>query len=242
MAKTLWWLKKKKSPLWAGSGASYMQRFYQHRWMGGGGVQMPLLTAENTHFSDNTLRSGYQEPALVMCHNYHKNYEPLNTVIHIISFMWWAKIHKEKCNHNMTCQYIETPKMDWTVIYQLKWTLIKCVSINVINLHFSWAGIKDGSASVADIVRNMAKTTQKMICETDTLIIDEVSMVSKAVIEKVTVYFLFPINMFYTLYSCLHEEYMEVIKWLIFNWSHRTPATYQLLYCTDKAASCPWGA
>ena len=151
---------------------------------------MPLLTAENTHF----LRSGYQEPALVMCHNDHKNYKTLNAVIHIPSFMWWFKIHKEKYNHIMTWQYIETQKMYWIVIYQLKSTLIICVSINVINLHFSWAGIKDGSASVADIVRNMAKTTQKMICETNTLIIDEVSMVSKAVIEKVRVYFLFPIN------------------------------------------------
>ena len=75
-------------------------------------------------------------------------------------------------------------------IDQLKWSLIEYVYINAINLHFSLAGIKDGSASVADIVRNMAKTTQKMICETGTLIIDEVSMVSKVVIKKARLYLL----------------------------------------------------
>ena len=56
-----WWLMKKiEFWLWAGWVASYLQRSLSAHV--NGGVQMPPLTAENSHF----LRSGAQEVALVM--------------------------------------------------------------------------------------------------------------------------------------------------------------------------------
>ena len=59
--KMFWWIMKKINFwLWAGWVASYLQRSLSARV--NGGVQMPPLTSENSHF----LRSGPQEATVVM--------------------------------------------------------------------------------------------------------------------------------------------------------------------------------
>ena len=53
-------------------------------------------------------------------------------------------------------------------------------------IYSRWSGIKDGSGDVASIVSRLSPTTRNTIMTTDTILIDEISMISAKTLEQVS--------------------------------------------------------
>ena len=59
------------------------------------------------------------------------------------------------------------------------------VSIAMELFFFSWCGLKDGHLEGKHLISSMTASAVKRICDTDVLIIDEISMVSQRTLEQV---------------------------------------------------------
>ena len=65
-------------------------------------------------------------------------------------------------------------------LYGMFWNLQQtiCGEYNEKTFFFSWCGLKDGHLEKKHLISSLTLSAVKIICETDVLVIDEISMVS----------------------------------------------------------------